>query len=138
MTGGLTLNGDPTGNLMAATKQYVDNLASNLGESYSTEILSTTATDTGQLTVVSSFSMVKWVIGILTRPQLSVKAFYFYFGAAVRFGFFENRNNNLYYTALDNFHSILLSGDNQIILAEVDTDLLTSGAQVSFAVLGYK
>ena len=38
MTGALTLSGDPTENLHAATKQYVDNLAVDLGD-YSTDDL---------------------------------------------------------------------------------------------------
>ena len=43
MTGNLTLNGNPTTNLMAATKQYVDNLAAGLNVQPSCVVASTAA-----------------------------------------------------------------------------------------------
>lgn len=56
MTGALTLSGDPTSNLHAATKQYVDNQSGGGGLLYG-ECSTAAATQTKDVTVDSSFAL---------------------------------------------------------------------------------
>lgn len=133
MIGNLTLRGDPTSNLMAATKQYVDN---NIETSIiQMEILTTVATGPIELEVTSSFSKIIWVCAMAKHSQKNNQGAWFCFNSYY-FSFTKNENSNFWFNVLDEFGKLSIKDNNKITL--YDNTGIIENSEISFIVFGEK